>query len=204
VAASMLAGYITTSEAIPKKPIPVKVETSSSKTLSPQGKEQKTASLVIEGKAWVIQKDNIDTDMIYHNRHLAVTNPAEMGPFTFGNLKGYEQFAKQVQKGDIIVVGKNFGCGSSRQQAVDCFKALGIGVIIAESFGAIYERNAINSGMPILVSEEITKKIQNNDTIVVDFSTGLITDKTQKKNYNAKPFSASQKDIYLRGGLLGG
>jgi 3-isopropylmalate dehydratase small subunit len=127
-----------------------------------------------------------------------------MGPFTFGNLKGYELFAKQAQKGDIIVVGKNFGCGSSRQQAVDCFKALGIGVIIAESFGAIYERNAINSGMPILVSEGITKKIQNQDTIVVDFSTGLITDKTQKKNYNAKPFSASQKDIYLRGGLLGG
>jgi 3-isopropylmalate dehydratase small subunit len=204
VAASMLAGYITTSEAIPKKPIPVKVETSPSKIIPIQGKEQKTAPLVIEGKAWVIQKDNIDTDMIYHNRHLAVTNPAEMGPFTFGNLKGYEQFAKQAQKGDIIVVGKNFGCGSSRQQAVDCFKALGIGVIIAESFGAIYERNAINSGMPILVSEGITKKIQNQDTILVDFSTGLITDKTQKKNYNAKPFSASQKDIYLRGGLLGG
>jgi 3-isopropylmalate dehydratase small subunit len=204
VAASLLAGYITTVDAIPKKPIPVKVETTSVKTIQQQKKEQMVSPLVVEGRAWVIQKDNIDTDMIYHNRHLAITNPAEMAPYTFGNLKGYEQFAKEAQKGDIVVVGKNFGCGSSRQQAVDCFKALGISVIIAESFGAIYERNAINSGMPILVAEGITKKLHDKDMLSIDFTTGQITDNTQRKSFTAKPFSEAQKEIYLRGGLLGG
>lgn len=204
VAASLLAGYITTIDAIPKKPVPVKVESAPVKTSPEQKKEEKVSPLVVEGRAWVIQKDNIDTDMIYHNRHLAITNPAEMGPYTFGNLKGYEQFAKEAKKGDIVAVGKNFGCGSSRQQAVDCFKALGISVIVAESFGAIYERNAINSGMPILVAEDITKKLHDKDVLSIDFTTGQITDKTKKKSFNAKPFSEAQKEIYLRGGLLGG
>jgi 3-isopropylmalate dehydratase small subunit len=141
--------------------------------------------------------------MIYHNRHLAITNIAEMGQYTFGNLQGYEHFAQLVQKGDIVVVGKNFGCGSSRQQAVDCFKSLGIGLLIAESFGAIYERNAINSGMPILVAEGITKKLHDKDVVSIDVTTGGITNRMQKKTYHAKPFSEAQKDIYLRGGLLG-
>jgi 3-isopropylmalate dehydratase small subunit len=151
----------------------------------------------------VIQKDNIDTDMIYHNRYLAITNIVEMGQYTFGNLKGFESFPKEAKKGDIVVVGKNFGCGSSRQQAVDCFKALGISVIIAESFGAIYERNAINSAMPILVAEDITKKIHDKDVVLIDFTTGKIQDKTQGKTYQGKPFSEVQREIYLRGGLLG-
>ena len=125
VAASLLAGYITTVDAIPKKPAPVKVEKISEKSMTLQKKESVAPPLVVEGRVWVIQKDNIDTDMIYHNRHLAITTISEMGQYTFGNLKGYEQFAKEAKKGDIVVVGKNFGCGSSRQQAVDCFKALG-------------------------------------------------------------------------------
>jgi 3-isopropylmalate dehydratase small subunit len=75
-----------------------------------------------------------------------------MGKFAFGNLNGYEDFSKKVGRGDIIVAGKNFGSGSSRQQAVDCFRALGIQCIIAESFGVIYERNAINAAFPILVT----------------------------------------------------
>jgi 3-isopropylmalate/(R)-2-methylmalate dehydratase large subunit len=203
VAASVLAGYITTVDAIPNKPAPVKSATTSVKNITEQKKETVASPLVVEGRAWVIPKDNIDTDMIYHNSHLAITNRLEMGPFTFGNLKGYEQFAKEAQKGDIVVVGKNFGCGSSRQQAVDCFKALGISVIVAESFGAIYERNAINSGMPILVAEGISKKLHDKDSISIDFTTGVITDKTQRKTYQGKPFSEVQKEIYLRGGLLG-
>jgi 3-isopropylmalate/(R)-2-methylmalate dehydratase large subunit len=203
VAASILAGSITTIEAIPKKPAPVNIEKTSVKNVAAQKKEVVAPPLAVEGKAWVIQRDNIDTDMIYHNRHLAITNISEMGPYTFGNLKGYEQFAKKAMKGDVVIVGKNFGCGSSRQQAVDCFKALGISVIVAESFGAIYERNAINSGMPILVVDGITKKLQENDVVSIDFITGVILDKTQKKSYQAKPFSEAQKEIYLRGGLLG-
>jgi 3-isopropylmalate dehydratase small subunit len=202
VAASLIAGCITTVDAIPKKPMPVKVETVLVKGESLK-KEPVMPRLMVEDRVWVIQKDNIDTDMIYHNRYLAVTNILEMGQYTFGNLKGFENFAKEAKKGDIVVVGKNFGCGSSRQQAVDCFKALGIGVIVAESFGAIYERNAINSGMPILVSEDITKKIRDKDSVSIDFNTGVIKDKTQGKTFQAKPFSMVQKEIYRRGGLLG-
>jgi len=203
VAASLLAGYITTVDAVPKKPAPVKVEKILTKNETLQKKELVAPPLTVEGRAWVIQKDNIDTDMIYHNRHLPITTISEMGQYTFGNLKGYEQFAKEAKKGDIVVVGKNFGCGSSRQQAVDCFKALGISMIVAESFGAIYERNAINSGMPILTVEGITKNIHEKDIVSIDFTTGMIKDKTQGKTYQAKPFSEAQKEIYLRGGLLG-
>lgn len=204
VAASLVAGYITTVDSIPKKPAPVKVEISKEKTSTERKDHPAAPPLVVSGRAWVIGKDNIDTDMIYHNRHLAITNLSEMGPYTFGNLKGHEQFASQARKGDIVVVGRNFGCGSSRQQAVDCFKALGISVIVAESFGAIYERNAINSGMPIIVAEGIPKKVQDKDILSIDFTTGVITDISQGKTFQAIPFSDVQKEIYLRGGLLGG
>jgi 3-isopropylmalate dehydratase small subunit len=185
------------------KPTPVKVEKIFTKSETLQKKELVTPPLTVEGRIWLIQKDDIDTDMIYHNRHLSVTSISEMRQYTFGNLKGYEQFAKEAKKGDIVVVGRNFGCGSSRQQAVDCFKALGISLIVAESFGAIYERNAINSGMPILIADGITKKIHENDIVFIDFITGMIKDKTQGKTFQARPFSETQKEIYLRGGLLG-
>jgi 3-isopropylmalate dehydratase small subunit len=203
VAASLLAGYITTVDAIPMKPAPVKVEKILAKSETLQKNVLVAPPLSVEGRVWLIQKDDIDTDMIYHNRHLSITTISEMGQYAFGNLKGYEHFAKEVKKGDIVVVGKNFGCGSSRQQAVDCFKALGISVIVAESFGAIYERNAINSGMSILVADGITKKIHEKDIVFIDFITGIIKDKTQGKTFQAKPFSKVQKEIYLRGGLLG-
>ena len=156
----------------------------------------------VEGRAWVIKKDNIDTDMIFHNRYLAITNISEMGQYTFDNLEGYKDFAKKAKPGDIVIVGKNFGCGSSRQQAVDCFKSLGISVIIAETFGAIYERNAINSAMPIIIAKDVLSKINDKDEIVIDFKTGEIFDKTQNKKYIGKPFSKSQLEIYKRGGLL--
>jgi 3-isopropylmalate dehydratase small subunit len=125
-----------------------------------------------------------------------------MGQYTFNNLKNYENFSKIVKKGDIVVVGRNFGCGSSRQQAVDCFKSLGVSVIIAESFGSIYERNAINNAMPILVLEDITKLVKNMDILSVDFINGDIVNITRNRNFKAKPFSKIQSEIYLRGGLL--
>jgi 3-isopropylmalate dehydratase small subunit len=201
VAASLVAGFITTKEEIPGDPETVKV--SDKKTYDSKSKTDKVdAPLKVEGRAWVIKKDNIDTDMIFHNRYLSITDLSEMGQYTFDNLEGYKDFAKKAKPGDIVIVGKNFGCGSSRQQAVDCFKSLGVSVIIAESFGAIYERNSINNAMPILVSEDITKKIKDNDEIVIDFKAGEIFDKTQNRKFYAKPFSKSQLDIYLRGGLL--
>jgi len=201
VAASLVAGFVTTEDEIPEKPEPVAVSWVKSSPAKLK-KESVGSSIKAEGRAWVIKKDNIDTDMIFHNRYLSITDINEMGQYTFDNLEGYENFAKEAKKGDILIVGKNFGCGSSRQQAVDCFKSLGISVIIAESFGAIYERNAINSAMPILVVEDITEKIDDKNELSVDFTTGEIIDKTQDKSYNAKSFSKSQLEIYRKGGLL--
>ena len=108
----------------------------------------------VTGRAWFIPRDNIDTDMIYHNRYLSITDMSEMGQYTFDNLEGYEDFAARVKPGDIVVTGKNFGSGSSRQQAVDCFISLGVQCLVAESFGSIYERNAINAAFPIIVQPE--------------------------------------------------
>ncbi len=201
VAASLIAGSITTANEIPEK---------SEQFNTPVAKrpiaklEQKPATrpLRVEGRAWVIKKDNIDTDMIFHNRYLSITNIDEMGQYAFDNLKGYENFAKEAKKGDIVIVGKNFGCGSSRQQAVDCFKSLGIGAIVADSFGAIYERNAINGAMPILVADGLVNVVHDKHIISIDFITGEIRNKTQAKSYKVKPFSKVQIEIYARGGLL--
>ncbi|RLI62295.1 MAG: homoaconitate hydratase [Candidatus Asgardarchaeum californiense] len=203
VASSLVAGFITTVDNIPNKPAPSEV-LKYNRVPSKKRKKGFKSPLSIKGQARVIKKDNIDTDMIFHNRYLSITNIGEMGQYTFNNMKGYENFAKVIKRGDILIVGKNFGCGSSRQQAVDCFISLGIGAIIAESFGAIYERNAINSAIPIIVAEDITKKIDDGDIISIDFITGIITDETQGKTYHAKPFSKIQREIYLNGGLLSG
>jgi 3-isopropylmalate dehydratase small subunit len=202
VAASLISGFITTADNISEEPVSVYRPNVSNK-ITPVNKEVKLSRLTrVKGNAWVIKKDNIDTDMIFHNQYLSITDINEMGQYTFDNLESYKNFAKSVKPEDIVIVGKNFGCGSSRQQAVDCFKSLGISVIIAESFGSIYERNAINSAMPILISEDITRKINDKDIISVDFTTGEIINITRGKTYQAKPFSKSQLEIYKRGGLL--
>jgi len=202
VAASLVSGRITTADRIMERPVPVAVPREKTYERIQSSVTQVKTPTNVSGRAWVIKKDNIDTDMIFHNRYLHITDLDEMGQYTFDNLKGYEDFAKNAKPGDIVVVGKNFGCGSSRQQAVDCFKSLGISVVIAESFGAIYERNAINNAMPILVCENITSKINDKDTISVNFETGEIFDETNNVTIQGKPFSPSQLEIYKRGGLL--
>jgi 3-isopropylmalate dehydratase small subunit len=200
VAASLVAGFITTKDKIPD--IPEKVAIPKKIKIEVKNKPKIEKPLKVEGRAWVINKDNIDTDMIYHNRYLTVTNIDEMGQYTFDNLEVHKDFAQKAKPGDILITAKNFGTGSSRQQAVDCFKSLGISVIIAESFGSIYERNAINSALPILVSTDIINKINDGDLLSVDFTTGEIFDKTLNKKFKSKPFSKLQKSIYKRGGLL--
>jgi len=147
--------------------------------------------------------DNIDTDMIFHNRHLSITDPGEMGKYTFGNLEGYHDFAKKVKPGDIIVTGKNFGSGSSRQQAVDCFVSLGVQCVVAESFGAIYERNAINAAFPIVTSDHIdVLDLENGDVIRVNFETGTIQNFTKDITLESAPFSEVQMEIYQNNGLF--
>lgn len=206
VAASAVAGCIATPDKIPEKPslfaIPEKhIENKISNILHISSPEKKS---VIEGRVWLILMDNIDTDMIFHNRYLAITDIKEMGRYTFDNLKGYEDFSKKAKPGDIIIAGKNFGCGSSRQQAVDCFAALGIQAIIAESFGAIYERNAINTAFPIINCNALAEiDLKNGDMIKVNFKTGEIENLQNKKNTIAEPFSDVQYEVYRKGGLLG-
>ena len=205
VAASALAGYITTADKIPASP---RLFISKNKNKISSSVQKKAQTLtkketVIKGRVWVIPVDNIDTDMIFHNRYLTITNASEMGQYTFDNLAGYEDFARKVRKGDIILTGRNFGCGSSRQQAVDCFLALGIQAIIAGSFGAIYERNAINAALPVLVTNTIDfSGIENGEMATIDFLSGRITLSNSGKEFFAEPFSDVQYEIYCRGGLL--
>ncbi|MBN1154899.1 3-isopropylmalate dehydratase large subunit [candidate division KSB1 bacterium] len=205
VAASAIAGILTTRSNIPATPAEFTISIPEPKkaSTSPKAKTEQAANPArIKGRVWVINKDNIDTDMIYHNRYLAITDINQMGQYTFDNLQGWEDFASKAKLGDIIVTAKNFGAGSSRQQAVDCFKSLGISLIIAQSYGAIYERNAINTGMPILVADLVDTKIQNGHEIGVDVLTGEITNHSTGEKIKGVPFSAVQHDIYQRGGLL--
>jgi 3-isopropylmalate dehydratase small subunit len=149
-----------------------------------------------------VGKDNIDTDMIYHNKHLAVTDVKEMAKYCFGNLEGWKDFPEQVKPGDIVIVGKNFGCGSSRQHAVDCFSSLGVQAVIGESFGAIYERNAINAGLPIVEGSVAALALKNGDTVSIDFLEGVVTKTADGETARVTPFSGVQLEIYKRGGLL--
>ncbi len=165
---------------------------------------------VITGRLWVLRDpdgrlyDDIDTDMIFHNRYLHITDLAEMGRYALDNLRGWEDFAQRVQPGDLLMAGRNFGAGSSRQQAVDCFRALGIGAIIAESFGAIYKRNAINSGLPVLTLPGLTAiadAFQTGDVLTVNFETGELR-LSDGRRFRARPFSQVQMDIYQAGDLF--
>ena len=207
VAASAVAGYICTVEALP--PSPEKREYQSGTEDSPEKKKEKASSgstnrpNEIVGRAWYIPMENIDTDMIFHNRHLSITDMDEMGQHTFGNLAGYEDFAKKVKPGDIVVTGKNFGSGSSRQQAVDCFISLGVQCVLAESFGAIYERNAINAAFPIVSSDRIASlEIEEGEKICLNFETGAIRNVTKNIILESAPFSEVQMEIYQNNGLF--
>jgi 3-isopropylmalate/(R)-2-methylmalate dehydratase small subunit len=168
---------------------------------------------VFTGRAWTITDNqnrlipDIDTDQIFHNAHLHITDINEMGQYAFGNLEGWKDFPTKVEPGDVVIVGPNFGAGSSRQHAVDCFKALGIKLIMAVSFGAIYKRNAINSGFPIMMFKGAEKvivenKISNLDRVKVDLLSGELTNLGSGETFRLIPFSKVQKDIYNSGSLL--
>ncbi len=204
VASSAVAGIITIAKRIPRNPTLFQTGMVRRKERAEQ--EALVSSITnpteITGRAWVVRKDNIDTDMIFHNRYLAITDLKQMGQYTFDNLAGWQDFAKKAKPGDIVVTGKNFGAGSSRQQAVDCFKSLGISLIIAQSYGAIYERNAINAGMPILRADLVNTDIQNGEQIIVDLKSGTIERMKNNEKMQGEPFSSVQMEIYQRGGLL--
>ena len=201
-AATAVAGVICTANEIPDKPVLFEVgeRTGDAATDSSVETASDTKPTTFKGRVWVVDVDNIDTDMIFHNRYLAITDLNEMGPYTFDNLEGWEDFSRTAGEGDIVVTGSNFGCGSSRQQAVDCYQALGVKVIIAKSYGANYERNAINAGMPVLVADAVQAGLENGDEVEVDHETGKIV--WDGGEVQGEPFSSVQMEIYQRGGLL--
>lgn len=205
VASSAVAGYITTPDAVPATPLVTDFRTGDSTTAAKEVKSDATEKpSVIRGRVWLIERDNIDTDMIFHNRYLAITDIREMGQYAFDNLEGYRDFASKAQAGDIIIAGKNFGSGSSRQQAVDCFVSLGVQAVIARSFGAIYERNAINAAFPVLTYESFnTIDLKDQDIISVNLVTGEAVNERNGLKTSINPFYDAQYEIYKRGGLLG-
>jgi 3-isopropylmalate/(R)-2-methylmalate dehydratase large subunit len=204
VAASAVAGYITTTDAIPDEPAVFSIRDIADKAhKAKQTEDTKDKPTTVEGRVWYIPMDDIDTDMIFHNRYLAITDINEMGQYAFDNLEGYEDFAKKAQAGDIVVVNKNFGAGSSRQQAVDCFKALGVQAIVAESYGAIYERNAINAAFPIVTYKTIEDlNLEHGNSVKINFKTGEMTNVDKGKTVQVEPFSDVQLEIYQNGGLF--
>ena len=164
----------------------------------------------VAGRIWVLAGesnrlyDDVDTDQIYHNRNLHITDVKEMAQYALGNLMGWEDFPTKALPSDIILAGRNFGAGSSRQHAVDCFRALGIGAIVAGSFGAIYKRNAINSGLPVIEFAglpDLAAHFVTGDRLEIDLKSGeIVLNKGQV--FRAKPFSQVQMDIYLAGDLF--
>ena len=144
--------------------------------------------------------DNVDTDVIIPARYLNTANAQELAKHCMEDID--TEYVKQVQSGDIMVAGWNFGCGSSREHAPLVIKTCGTGCVIAKSFARIFYRNAINIGMPILECEQAAEEIQPGDQVAVDFDTGIITDHTTGKTYQAEPFPEFIQNIIKKGGLL--
>jgi 3-isopropylmalate/(R)-2-methylmalate dehydratase small subunit len=143
--------------------------------------------------------DNINTDVIYPGRYTyQIMTPEEMAPHAMEDLD--PAFAKGVKPGDIIVAGKNFGCGSSREQAAACLKAAGVQAVVAKSFARIYFRNAINLGLPVLQSEEASDALETGDHVDLDLARGEI--RSAKGTFRFLPLPASVLGIIEAGGLI--
>ena len=143
---------------------------------------------------------NVDTDVIIPARHLNDPSPAALASHCMEDIDA--EFATTVQPGDIIVAGPNFGCGSSREHAPLAIKSCGVKCVIAPSFARIFYRNSINIGFPIVECPQAAEEIQAGDEVEVDFSSGIITDVTTGKTYQAAPFPEFINGIISSGGLL--
>ena len=144
--------------------------------------------------------DNVDTDVIIPARHLNNPDPKALASHCMEDID--EAFASTVETGDIVVSGANFGCGSSREHAPLALKSCGVKCVIAKSFARIFYRNAINIGFPILECPEAAEAIRPGDAVTVDFKTGVISDETLGKTFQAAPFPAFVDGIIEAGGLL--
>lgn len=151
------------------------------------------------GKVWRYG-DNIDTDVIIPARYLSSFDPKELASHCMVDID--ETFAKNVQAGDIMVGGRNFGCGSSREHAPVAIKASGIPVVIAASFARIFYRNGINIGLPLLEIGKDVERIHAGDKLSVDVTTGEIKDETTGKTFHAHPLPGFVQEIADAGGLI--
>ncbi len=152
-----------------------------------------------QGKVWKFGSD-IDTDAIIPARYLNLVDPVELGKHAMEEER--PEFVKEVKAGDILVAGKNFGCGSSREHAPLALKVSGISCIIAKSFARIFYRNGFNQGVPLLESAEAAEAIQEGDQVRVDLKTGEIEDLTQEKKFHAKPIPSFMQELIDDGGLV--
>ena len=144
--------------------------------------------------------DNVDTDVIIPARHLNTSDPAELAKYCMEDID--KSFAGKVQKGDVIVAGENFGCGSSREHAPIAIKASGVSCVIASSFARIFYRNSFNIGLPIFECKEASEKIDDGDNVSVDFETGIIKNITKGEEYKAQPLPDFMRSIIDADGLL--
>jgi 3-isopropylmalate/(R)-2-methylmalate dehydratase small subunit len=149
-------------------------------------------------RAWKFGND-INTDVITPGRYTVTTDRKRLGEIAF--IEYRPEFAKEVNEGDVIVAGHNFGCGSSREHSPVAIKAAGVSAVVAKSFARIFFRNAINIGLPLFVCED-TDKIDDGDTIGIDFKTGKIRDKTNGSVLKVKPLPPFMQKIVDRGGLV--
>jgi len=144
--------------------------------------------------------DNVDTDVIIPARYLNTTDHKELAAHCMEDIDA--AFVKKAKKGDIMVAGSNFGCGSSREHAPIVIKESGISCVIAKSFARIFYRNAINIGLPILECEEASEKIGAGDEVEINFDSGVITNITKSQSFQAIAFPDFIKNIIASGGLL--
>lgn len=156
--------------------------------------------MIVQGRVWKFG-DDIDTDQIYPGKYLPLTDKQEMARHAMEGTDQGPEFANRVKPGDIIVAGKNFGCGSSREHAPVAIKGIGISLVIAESFARIFHRNCVNTGLPILVLQN-TRGLADGDLLEVDISAGKIQNRTRNETLSAETLSALELEIMHAGGLL--
>ncbi len=155
---------------------------------------------VFKGKAWKFD-DDIDTDQIFPGKYLPLTDKVEMGKVAMSGVEGFEDFSERISKGDILLAGANFGCGSSREHAVVTLEYAGISVVVAKSFARIFYRNAVNLGYPILESDAVDRAGQNDD-LEVDADAGVIKNLTTGEVYSCTTLSGLEREISAAGGLI--
>ena len=144
--------------------------------------------------------DDVDTDVIIPAKYLNTTDPEELAAHCMEGVR--PGFRGEVSPGDLIVGGKNFGCGSSREHAPVAIKASGISCVIAKGFARIFFRNSFNTGLILLESEEASEKIEEGDEVEFDASSGVIHNKTKQEEYRAKPIADFMRKLVEAGGLI--